>query len=457
MPTWCGWRAKFADCWHPEAVVPAPAQPSSRPLGESARLLERARALIPGASQTVSKGPTQWVQGVAPAFVARAKGASVWDVDGNEYLDFPMALGPVILGHAYPAVNTAIARQLEDGITYTLPHRLEVEVAERIHELVPCAERVRFGKTGSDATSAAVRLSRAVTGRDHVVVMGYHGWHDWYVGSTSRSRGVPRAVQLLVENVPFGDLDALRERFDGRPGEIACVVLEPVGLREPHDGELQAICDLAREHGAVVVFDEVISGFRLAPGGAQERYGVVPDLACFGKALGNGMPVSAVAGRADVMDALDDVFFSGTHGGEALSLAAVCATLDVMRDEPVHAHLWRLGAALQSGLRERIAAHGLAGVVSASGAAPWTLVVVREPHPEHEGLPAKTLLQQELLKRGVLFNGSNFICHAHTDSDIARALDAYDEAFAVLAAALPDRVRERLEGPPLSRVFRVVT
>jgi glutamate-1-semialdehyde aminotransferase len=425
-------------------------------LGESARLLERARALIPGASQTVSKGPTQWAQGVAPSFVARARGVTVWDVDGNEYLDFPMALGPVILGHAHPVVNEAIARQLEDGITYTLPHRLEVEVAERIAELVPGAERVRFGKTGSDATSAAVRVARAVTGRDHVTVMGYHGWHDWYVGATSRRRGVPNAVTELIQTVQFGDLDGLRAMLEARPGEVACVVLEPVGLREPHEGELQAICDLTREHGALVVFDEVISGFRLAPGGAQERYGVVPDLACFGKALGNGMPVSALAGRAQYMDVLGEVFFSGTHGGEALSLAAVQATLDVMRDEPVHEHLWALGGVLQDGLRERIAAHDLDDVVTASGAAPWTLVTVREPHPDADGLPAKTLLQQELLRRGVLFNGSNFIAYAHTEPDIARALAAYDEAFGVLAKALPDDLDTFLEGPPVARVFRPV-
>jgi glutamate-1-semialdehyde 2,1-aminomutase/spore coat polysaccharide biosynthesis protein SpsF len=230
-----------------------------------------------------------------------------------------------------------------------------------------------------------------------------------------------------------------------------------VGLREPHEGELQRLCEIAREHGALAVFDEVISGFRLAPGGAQERYGAVPDLACFGKALGNGMPVSALAGKGEYMDVLEDVFFSGTHGGEALSLAAVRATLDVMRDEPVYEHLWRLGGVLQAGLLERIAAHGLEGVVRASGAAPWTLVVVREPHPEAEGLPAKTLLQQELLRRGVLFNGSHFIAYAHTDADIERALAAYDEALAVLAGALPDDVASHLEGPPVAQVFRAVS
>ena len=433
----------------------ARAQPAD--LTRSAELLQRARGLIPGASQTVSKGPTQWAQGVAPSFVERAEGVTVWDVDGNAYLDFPMGLGPVILGHAHPAVNEAIARQLQDGITYTLPHRLELEVAERIAELVPCAERVRFGKTGSDATSAAVRVARAVTAREHVVVMGYHGWHDWYVGSTSRRRGVPHSVSDLIQSVPFGDLELLRAALEAHPGEIACVVLEPVGLREPTDGELQRICDMTREHGALIVFDEVISGFRLAPGGAQERYGAVPDLACFGKALGNGMPISALAGKGIYMDVLEEVFFSGTHGGEALSLAAVRATLDVMRDEPVHDHLWRLGGTLQEGLQARISAHGLEGVVRASGAAPWTLVVVSEPHPEAEGLPAKTLLQQELLRRGVLFNGSNFIAYAHTEADIERALAAYDEAFAVLAKALPDDVASLLVGPPVAQVFRPVS
>ncbi len=425
-------------------------------LERSERLLRRARALIPGASQTMSKGPTQWVQGVAPAYLRRGAGARVWDVDGNEFLDFPMALGPILLGHAHPVVNAAIARQLEDGITFTLPHPLEVEVAERIAAAVPGTERVRFAKAGSDATSAAVRLARAATGRDRVIVAGYHGWHDWYIASTSRRLGVPRATTDLVQTVPFGDLELLAAAFAAHPGDVACLVLEPAGVREPAPGELQAIVDLAHEHGALAVFDEVITGFRLAMGGAQERYGVRADLACFGKALGNGMPISALAGRAEHMDLLEDVFFSGTHGGETLSLAAAAATLGVLADEPVHEHLWRLGGALQSGVRAAIAAHGLQEWVTCSGAAPWTIVAVREPRPERAGLPAKTLLQQEMLKRGVLFNGSNFVSWAHTDEDVAEAVDAYHGAFARLADALPDDVEAQLEGPPVSQVFRPI-
>jgi glutamate-1-semialdehyde 2,1-aminomutase/spore coat polysaccharide biosynthesis protein SpsF len=307
---------------------------------------------------------------------------------------------------------------------------------------------VRFGKSGSDVTSAAVRVARAVTGRERVVAIGYHGWHDWYVGSTSRSLGVPRAVRALVTAVPFGDVAALREALGA--GGVACVTVEPGAPAE----YLRELVALAHAHGALAVFDEVITGFRLAPGGAQEHYGVRADLVCFGKALGNGMPISALAGRAEYMDVLEDVFFSGTHGGEALSLAAARAVLDVLADAPVHAHLWRLGGVLQTGVRSLIAAHGLAEWVTCAGEPPWTLVLVREPDAAADGLPAKTLLQQELVKRGVLYNGSHFVSWAHTDADVELTLAAYDEAFAVLAAALPDGVADALEGPPLRPVFR---
>jgi glutamate-1-semialdehyde aminotransferase len=393
---------------------------------------------------------------VAPTYLRRGRGARVQDVDGRWYLDFPMALGPIVLGHAHEQVNAAIARQLEDGITFTLPHPLEVEVAERIRAAVPCAERVRFAKSGSDATSAAIRLARAVTGRDRVIVAGYHGWHDWYIASTSRRRGVPRSTQELVEAVPAWELAALDAALERHAGQLACVIVEPVGTREPAEGELQAIVERARRHGALAVFDEVISGFRLAPGGAQERYGAEPDLACFGKALGNGMPISALAGRAEAMEVLEEVFFSGTHGGETLSLAAAAATLDVMASEPVHEHLWRLGARLQDGVREQIRRHDLEDWVSCGGAAPWTLVTVREPHPAGGSLPAKSLLQQEMLRRGVLYNGSNFVSYAHSEADVDEAVAAYGAAFERLAAALPDDVEAHLDGPPVSQVFRPV-
>jgi glutamate-1-semialdehyde aminotransferase len=426
-----------------------------RSLEQSARLLERARRVIPALAQTLSKNPTQWVQGVAPNYLARGKGAHVWDVDGNEFIDFPMALGPLILGHADPAVEEAIVRQLRAGIVFTLSHPIEVEIAERVVDLVPGAERVRFAKTGSDVTTAAVRLARACTGRDMVLVCGYHGWHDWYIGSTSRSLGVPQEVRALTGTFAFNNLTSLEAALEQQRGRTAAVVLEPCGVYEPDPGFLEGVLERAHGSGALVVFDEVITGFRLAPGGAQERYGVQADLVVFGKALGNGMPISAIAGRGELMDRLEDVFFSGTHGGEALSLAAAGAVLDRL-DARAYASLYSKGERLRAGIQRAIDAAGVAEWVEVSGAAPRTVVTIREPVVAGvgAGLPAKTLVQQELVKRGVLFNGSNFICLAHSDEDIEVAVDAYSQALALLAEGIAGDLLGMLEGDLLQPAFR---
>ena len=429
----------------------------ARDLTASARLVQRARGLVPAWTQTLSKNPTQWVQGVAPAYVARAQGAHVWDVDGNRYIDFPMALGPVLVGHADPRVNAAITAQLADGITYTLPHPIELDVAEQVIARVPGAERVRFGKTGSDANSAAIRLARAVTGRDHVLACGYHGWHDWFVATTTRDLGVPAAVRELTGTFTYDDLDSLAAALAAQDGDTAAVILEPSGATLPSEGFLARVVELAHAAGALVVFDEIITGFRLGPGGAQERYGVQADLATFGKALGNGMPISAVTGRAELMDVFEEVFFSGTHGGEVLSLAAAGATLDLL-DDAAYVSLYAKGERLRAAIATSITSHGLASHVVIDGEAPRTVVLLAEPAGA-DGLIARSLVQQELAKRGVLFNGNNFVCLAHSDEDLDQAAEAYDAALARLADGLSDGaagVAALLEGPPVSPAFRPV-
>jgi glutamate-1-semialdehyde aminotransferase len=424
-------------------------------LGESRRLVERARGLVPGWTQTLSKNPTQWIQGVAPAYVARAEGAHVWDVDGNRYVDLPMALGAVLLGHAHPAVAEAIERQLRDGIVFTLPHPIELEVAELVLASVPGAERVRFAKGGSDANSAAVRLARAITGRDVVLVCGYHGWHDWFIGSTSRGAGVPEPVRALVDEFPFNDLDGLDAALQRHDRRVAAVMLEPVGASEPAPGFLEGVVERARAAGALAIFDEIITGFRIAPGGAQERYGVTADIATFGKAIGNGMPLSAIAGRAEIMDQLGEVFFSGTHGGETLSLAAARAVLGVL-DADAYDHIERIGERLRSGITQAIGAAGLAEWVTIGGAAARTVVQVREPHPDAQGLAAKTVVQQELARAGVLFNGSNFVSLAMDDEVADHVIAAYESAFKTLAPGLPDDLDALLAGAPIAPAFRQV-
>lgn len=422
---------------------------------ESRALADRAAELIPAGSQTFSKGPTQFVRGFAPRYVERAVGVEVWDVDGKRFVDWPMGLGAVLLGHAHPAVNSAVAAQLADGITYSLPHRLEVEVSELIRELCPCAEMVRFGKSGSDALSAAIRIARGATGREHILHCGYHGWHDWHIAGTTRDRGVPQADRELLGSFMYNDLASLDRALSEREGQVAAVVLEPVGIDEPDPGFLEGVVDRARSAGAVVVFDEVITGFRVRPGGAQELYGVVPDLACYGKALGNGMPISAVAGRAGLMAECEEVFFSLTHGGEALSLAAAKAVLEIVHKGEVTEHVWRLGARLRDTQSELIASAGLETLIEVRGLAPRQAFLFSASPGDPEGLLVKSLLQQELLRRGILFAGSQFLSAAHTDAHVDETLDAFREAIEIVREATEaGDAAARLEGEPVQSVFR---
>ena len=287
-------------------------------------LYARARRLIPGATQTLAKGAGQHVRGVSPKFLRSGRGAHVVDVDGNEYLDMTMGVGPLILGYADPVVDAAIRAQLADGITFSLPHVLEVEVAEQINEMVPGAENIRFAKNGADVTSAAVRLARAHSGRSKVLCCGYHGWHDWYISVTDRRLGIPPEVAALTYTFAYNDLAALEAALDD---DVACVILEPTTFEAPRADFLQGLKQLCAARGALLIFDEMWTGFRLALGGAQERFGVTADLACLSKAVANGMPLSVLTGRADVMRLLEkDVFFFSTFGGEALSLAAAAAS-----------------------------------------------------------------------------------------------------------------------------------
>src|SRR3954471_9398347 len=253
-----------------------------------------------------------------------------------------MAVGPLALGYADAAVDAAIRAQLRDGITFSLMHPLEVEVAELVRRLVPGADRVRFAKNGCDVTTAAVRLARAFTGRDKVLCCGYHGWHDWYSSVTDRHRGVPGDVAALTHTIAYNDLASVEAALDD---QTACVILEPVTFEAPRGNFLADLKWLCAARGALLVFDEMWTGFRLALGGAQERFGVEADLACFSKAIANGMPLAALTGRADVMQLLErEVFFFSTFGGEALSLAAAAATLQELERRDVPSQLERRGA-----------------------------------------------------------------------------------------------------------------
>ena len=431
------------------------ARVTSARYAKSEALLERARRTIPLGAQTFSKSITQVPLGVSPYFAARAKGSRTWDVDGNSYLDFMNALCSVTLGHADEDVNAAVEKQLKDGTIFSLSHAVEAECAERIVRLVPCAEMVRFGKNGSDATAGAIRIARAATGRDHVLVCGYHGWQDWYIGSTARNLGVPEATRALTHSFPYDDLPALAEKLAALKDQVAAVILEPMNVRFPSQGYLDGVQRLTREAGAVLIFDETITGFRYARGGAQELLGVTPDLCTLGKGIANGFPLSAVAGRADLMAYMEEVFFSFTMGGEALSLAAACAAMDKLEREPVIETMAARGREVMEGAEALVGKHGLGEVLSLAGHPSWSFLLMAD-QPGATAFELKTLFLQEVFARGVLTLGTHNMSYAHSDADVAELLGVYDEVFPILADALADGgVRARLNCEPLQPLFKV--
>lgn len=424
-------------------------------LTRSYELLARAQELIPGVSQTFSKAPSQIVQGVSPIFLQRGKGAHVWDVDGNRFIDYPTSLGPIVLGHDDPDVTEAVVKQVSQGTIFSLSHPIELEVAERIVDAIPCAEMVRFGKNGSDATSASVRVSRAYTGRDVVATYGYHGWQDWYIGTTTRNAGVPKAVTSLTATFSYNDIGSLEKVFAENPGNVACVIMEPVGVVEPEAGFLQSVAALCKKNGTVLIFDEVLTGFRIAYGGAQERYGVTPDLACFAKAVANGYPLSVVTGRRDIMELFDEIFFSFTFGGETVSLAAAKATMDKMQREPVIDHLWKQGRKIQDGYNSLAAEFGIDDVTSCIGLPPRTVCTFSNTDTGEDDLLLRSILQQELIQRGILFLFGFNTSYALSDDDVSLTLDALRDAMPVLSMAKNSADPGKyLKGTSVQPVFR---
>jgi len=425
------------------------------PFTLSEKLLERALKIIPLGTQTFSKSHTIYPHGVSPFYANHAKGSHLWDADENEYIDFVNSLCAITLGYQDTDVDAAVLKQMKKGTIFSLPHSIEIDVAESICKMVPCAEMVRFGKNGSDATSGAVRLARAFTGRDKIAVCGYHGWQDWYIGSTSRNLGVPKAVQELTYTFKFNNLDSLHKLLKTQQGEFACIMMEAMNCEEPAPNFLEGVQTLAREHGAIFILDETITGFRFAKGGAQELFGIKPDIATFGKGLSNGYPLSAIAGRADIMKLMEDIFFSFTMGSETLSLAAAKATLEKINCQPVIEHLTEKGNRIIFGLRDLITQYEVDHIFSVSGHPTWSFLNIKDTDP-YSNWEIRTYLFQEMFKRHILMLGAHNMSYAHTDEDINRLLCVYDEILPLMKEAIEERsLFEKLKCKPLTPLFRV--
>jgi glutamate-1-semialdehyde 2,1-aminomutase len=381
----------------------------------------------------------------------------VWDVDGNLFTDYTMGVGPLVLGYGDPAVDDAIRAQLEDGITFSLTHPLEVEVAERINQLVPGAESIRFGKNGCDVTTAAIRVARAFTGKDKVLCCGYHGWHDWYISVTDRNRGIPQAVADLSHTIAYNDLQSA---VDGIDDDTACVILEPTTFEAPKDNFLGELKKLCAARGVLLIFDEMWTGFRLALGGAQERFGVTADLACFSKAVANGMPLSVLTGRADVMKVLErDVFFYSTFGGEALSLAAGLATMRELERRHVPEQLDALGETIKTRYAALAADVGV-DFSRCIGFGARTMVTFEAKGLAKDANPLvmKSFVQQELVRQGILWGGFHNLSAAHTPADVDALMTAYKAILPELKSLVQSgTLAGALRGEPVEAVFRRTT
>jgi glutamate-1-semialdehyde 2,1-aminomutase len=428
---------------------------------KSKALQERSHKVIPGGAHTYAKGDDQYPE-QAPAFIVRGKGCHVWDVDGNEFIEYGMGLRAVTLGHAFPSVIEAASRELQNGSNFTRPSSLEIQCAEQFMSLIPNAEMVKFSKNGSDSTTAAVRLSRAYTGRDMIAICAEHPFFsidDWFIGTTEMNCGVPDAIQKLTVKFHYNDTDSLIDLFNKYENRIACVILEPATWMEPENGFLENVQTVCRKNNAILIFDEMITGFRWDNGGAQKVYGIVPDLSTFGKGMANGFSLSALAGKKGLMDLggiqhdRERVFLlSTTHGAETHTLAAGIETMNVYKNQNVIETLYRQGKRLADGINQRISDLNLNGYFEILGR-PCNLIFATRDQSKNPSQSFRTLFLQEMIQRGII-SPSFVVSYSHSDEDIDRTIDAASESLAVYRKALEDGIDKYLNGRPVKPVNR---
>lgn len=420
---------------------------------KSNALLERELKVSPLAAQTYSKSYRYFSRGFAPSYMDHGKGCYLYDVDGNEFIDFMCALGPITIGYNEPAVNEAVIKQVNRFASGSLQSELEVKLAEKLCEIIPCAEMVRFVKNGGDATTAAIRLARAYTGREVVLMSGYHGMHDWSIGASENHKGVPEVVRALTTNFVYNDLEDLEKKLQEK--EVAAVILEPIQSNGPKEGYLESVKELSHKYGAILIFDEVVSGFRYALGGASELFNVKPDLAAFGKGMANGYAISAVAGRKDLLEQIEQgVFVSTTFGGDSVPMAASLATIKILEQPGFYEKLTKVGELQRNGIVELINKYNLNDVLSVSGM-PAHAGVAFEGHGSLSYLDIQSVYSQTMIQNGILVFAIYNLNGSHTEKEAEMYLDATDKAFALIRKAVDnDSVDDILLGGKVDPVFK---
>lgn len=419
---------------------------------KSRDLLDRAKKVLPAQTHTFSKGYKSFVDGTYPIFAESAKGSHFFDVDKNDFIDYVAALGPIILGYNYEPVVNAIKNQLDHGSIFSLPHKLEVEAAELMCNTIPNTDMAKFTKTGSDSVTAAVRASRAITKKDNIAYFGGGGvWHDWFTVITSRNQGIPKFQKNMIKFFEYNNIESLKKLLDDDK-EIGTVCMEPMIFEFPSNNFLSQVKKVAHDHDALLVFDEVQTGFRWSIGGAQEHFDVSPDLTAWGKAMANGMPLGSISGKTEFMNIFEDIFYSTTFGGETLSLAAFTATVSELKEKNVLTNIHEKGKKFQKQFKQLTNEMGISIPVDGH---PSKIRLQFLDEEGNESLLIRSLFCQENIQNGIfLWQGPLFHTYSHSDDDSKKTLDSIEKSLKILKTAIEsNNVEKMLKGKPMNRVM----
>jgi glutamate-1-semialdehyde aminotransferase len=408
---------------------------------------DNARKIIPHQTGTFSRASSSYVEGIFPSYVQSGKGSHFTDVDGNEYLDYLMALGPITLGYSYPAVNEAIINQVHEGFLFSLPHKIEFELSEMISNIIPHAEMVKFEKTGSNAVTAAVRAARAFTKKDTIAYCGTGGvWHDWQAAMVSRDGGVPKFNEDLIKIFDYNDFEGLEQLFEDNPNKIAAIVLEPTQFEEPSNNFLQKVRKIASDNDSLLILDEIVTGFRFDLAGGQKYFGIKGDLVCFGKGMANGLPLSAITGPSEFMKTFDDLWVSSTNNSEALSMAGTKAVINEMKEKNTIQHCWETGKILFDGWNKIAEQNNINAKMTGY---PIRMDLKCIDTNNVESLPMKSFISQEMVKQNIFMSilGSSYICFSHSKQDIEKTLHSFENVCNIINNKIKNNnYEENLDG-----------
>jgi len=410
---------------------------------KSNQMKERAKKVIPHITGTFSRSPSHFVENVFPVYAQSGNGSHIVDVDGNEFLDYYCGLGPITLGYNYKVVNDAITNQLKNGIVFSLPHPIEVEVSELITKVIPHAEMVKLEKSGSNAVTGAVRAARYITKRDKIAYCGSGGvWHDWQAAMVSRDGGVPKFNRELIRIFKYNDFDGLQQIFEENPNQIAAIVLEPTVYEKPQNEFLQKVRKIADDNDTLLILDEIVTGFRFDLGGCQKFFNIKGDMVCFGKGMGNGLPISAITGKEEFMKVFDDLWVSSTNNAETLSMSGTIAVINEMNEKGTIQHCWSKGKKLFEEWNKISEAHNIN--VKMNGY-PIRMEMKCFDSNNNENESLKALVLQEMVKKGIFFSpGVSFISYSHTSEDIELTLNALEDICKIIKTNVIDEKYEKM-------------